>query len=638
MQSEYVQKELAQQLQQFASWERMSTQYDQLLRAVYKEFHSGGRYYKGKGADFASWMLEHHPDAFFLHIERADGGRQVIGADLPFITPIFALCSSSCVLQDLDYDAAVPIYVNRSYLVNYLHGHICACNHQNILEDFLYQALLTNQFIAMSRANAVIDLRISRPHRWLAGKSTQLQNWSPIKMNGVLDLIDNVFQRARDDGSVLLDPQLDIFKPISDTQPLFQEYRNFTETIDAVLSPDGKVRHLHYKRALAEILDPQDPTNRRTQEKTIQYLQVQAAAALEKMYDAKLAIANKLSSQGGANSIEKQAAADSALAGCNATNDATAESVYGAWKYERRRNSGISVRRSSGLAQSRISKSLAYEDAVQHRKARKTSLVVKRRSKSCMFGYFHQLPPTEQVALVEMCRCERAAQRKLDQQDDAVLDSLRACTRKSNSELELESLIKNFALALSFFDRWKQRGVKRIRDVRAALEKLDSDQLRLDWLREQIEMRVVGLGWVEFKTQWSSGSNENVGTVSDLISHLGDILMEEEERPTPDAAAAPIMRRKTFKQLGTPTAQAEELCDQRLSMSMEQLLAAAREKRAELEASLELDTVSDLQPRDPPSLDEALVGRKLEIHWRYWREAQPGERGKKKQVSRERNP
>lgn len=71
-----MRQELSTQLQQFSAWERMSTQYDQLLRAVYKEFHCGGRYYKGKGADFASWMLEHHPNAFFMHIERADGGRQ----------------------------------------------------------------------------------------------------------------------------------------------------------------------------------------------------------------------------------------------------------------------------------------------------------------------------------------------------------------------------------------------------------------------------------------------------------------------------------------------------------------------------------------------------------------------------------
>lgn len=72
-----MQQELSLQLQQFSTWERMTTQYDQLLRAVYKEFHHGGRYYKGKGADFSSWMMEHHPNDFFMHIERADGGRQV---------------------------------------------------------------------------------------------------------------------------------------------------------------------------------------------------------------------------------------------------------------------------------------------------------------------------------------------------------------------------------------------------------------------------------------------------------------------------------------------------------------------------------------------------------------------------------
>lgn len=91
-----------------------------------------------------------------------------------------------CANKDLDYDAAVPIYVNRSYLVSYLHSRVFASDHKNILEDFLYQALLTSQFIAMSRANAIIDIRISRPHRWLAGKSGELQDWSPMKMNGVL--------------------------------------------------------------------------------------------------------------------------------------------------------------------------------------------------------------------------------------------------------------------------------------------------------------------------------------------------------------------------------------------------------------------------------------------------------------------
>lgn len=85
-----MREELSAQLNNFMSWERMTTDYDNLLRAVYKEFHEGGRYYKGKGADFASWLLQHYPSIFFMHIERAGGGRQV-GANDAVISPSNAL-------------------------------------------------------------------------------------------------------------------------------------------------------------------------------------------------------------------------------------------------------------------------------------------------------------------------------------------------------------------------------------------------------------------------------------------------------------------------------------------------------------------------------------------------------------------
>ena len=107
-----------------------------------------------------------------------------------------------------------------------------------------------------------------------------------------------------------------------------------------------------------------------------------------------------------------------------------------------------------------------------------------------------------------MARAERPAQRRIDREDQKELDEFRKMRRKSNTELELESLIKQYALALSFFDRYKKRGVTSVTELRRELATLASDQLRLDWLREQIEMRVVGLGWIEFKTQWSSGKDE----------------------------------------------------------------------------------------------------------------------------------
>lgn len=145
-------------------------------------------------------------------------------------------------------------------------------------------------------------------------------------------------------------------------------------------------------------------------------------------------------------------------------------------------------------------------------------------------------------------------------------------------------------------------------------------------------MRVIGLGWVEFKSKWSSSKDENIGSVSDLTTQLTEILEEEAHREIPEAAAAPIMTRKTFKALGTQTIQAEQLSDQRLSLSSEEMLAVAEQERARLEACGELDTVGDQQPPNAPLLTEDLIGRKIEIRWRYWRKAKSGERGKKKQV------
>ena len=52
-------------------------------------------------------------------------------------------------------------------------------------------------------------------------------------------------------------------------------------------------------------------------------------------------------------------------------------------------------------------------------------------------------------------------------------------------------------------------------------------QDKLNWLREQIEIRSIGLGWVELKGQWFSSADEDTGTVEQLRSHLKTILDEE---------------------------------------------------------------------------------------------------------------
>ena len=70
----------------------------------------------------------------------------------------------------------------------------------------------------MMRANALVDLFISKPLRFLAGKAQELTNWSPTKNNWALDLADEFLEKASHDGSLFLNAELNIFKPIADEQ------------------------------------------------------------------------------------------------------------------------------------------------------------------------------------------------------------------------------------------------------------------------------------------------------------------------------------------------------------------------------------------------------------------------------------
>ena len=247
-------------------------------------------------------------------------------------------------------------------------------------------------------------------------------------------------------------------------------------------------------------------------------------------------------------------------------------------------------------------------------------------------GAFTKLPRNEQIALVELARTTVREMRAVDRADHADHHLYVELKRKSNSQLELDALVKQYALAISFFKKWRSRGVESAAAMRTKLGELagaeadarKATQAQLDYLRLQIEMRVIGLGFTEFKTPWSSGKDEHVGSVGDLTQLLEAILMEEHERAAcgelPEVAVIPVMKRKTFKALGDPTVQAGTLGATIKAFTSEELLALAEHKRGEMEAAGELDQVADEQPANPPAIDASIIGTELEICWRYWRE------------------
>ena len=382
--------------------------------------------------------------------------------------------------------------------------------------------------------------------------------------------------KASTDGSILLDPSLDIFASIRREQPLFQQYHDEMFTKSRCLGPDRKTYHLHWKLALEEVLSPKDSTNacQAVQQKTIQYLEVQCREGLEVMRDKKRAIAKHLASQDGEQSYKNNAQAHADCAGLDATNDRLAESIFGIYDSVLRRFPGITMEAASAVTQAVHAKSFVPG------------------------GHVDSLPPEEWHSLVEMARTSVKEMRSIDRSHHASLDAYHARRRKTNAEIELAALTKQYALALSFYDRWKTQSLHSAADVDAALHKIGTNQQKLDYLRENIEMRVIGLGFDEFKTKWSSGANEDIGTVDDLSKHLKLIVAEEADRRRtgrlPDAAVVPTMRRKTFKELGTATPQAQLLTAKTLTLPNDELLERARKERERMELAGELDRTADM--------------------------------------------
>lgn len=165
-------------------------------------------------------------------------------------------------------------------------------------------------------------------------------------------------------------------------------------------------------------------------------------AALCKMHDPKLALVEKLTSQGGTNSIGKQAQGHADTRGCHATNDSLAESIFGTFDYYNlRRFEGISQEVASGFAQAVHSKVLSSGDRVTHRKAEKKAEAAKQPPH---FGWFHTLPAREQEVLVQVARLTVNEMRQSDREDHAQLLQYHKARRKANEEDELDSLFTRY--------------------------------------------------------------------------------------------------------------------------------------------------------------------------------------------------
>jgi hypothetical protein len=244
-----------------------------------------------------------------------------------------------------------------------------------------------------------------------------------------------------------------------------------------------------------------------------------------------------------------------------------------------------------------------------------------KESEQKSVGFFHAgLTDELKESLVELARHEAPKARADGRAASVAHDQHKLAHREERVISMLNAAVEHYAYALELFKAWEAQRAKSSKEVDSALAARTSEAEKLEFLRKQIEMRVLGLGWTQFATRWSSQADEKIGTAAHLTALLNEIIVEEialaRLKKLPTEAAPPHHQARELKTLGTVDADALEI-EAKALFSAEELRAKADKAMLRRLGDGTSDAVENLQPLTPPAFDQALVGKKLEVLWKY---------------------
>ena len=187
-------------------------------------------------------------------------------------------------------------------------------------------------------------------------------------------------------------------------------------------------------------------------------------------------------------------------------------------------------------------------------------------------------------------------------------DSLRA--RKHHAVQE------KYTRALTYIDMYHSPACWRTKsDAKKEFKKLESKTARLDAVKEQQRIRVIGFGWDDLHHPWSVDGDEC--SPEQLRDHLiNKIIPEQSKQRIPEKTTMELPSRNKTKQLGTRTVDADGL-DSRYADEKKKASKGAEKMREDLEADGNIDRYEKMQPKQRSKIGQAFVGTEIEQLWEY---------------------
>mmetsp|Transcript_26186 Transcript_26186/g.44648 ORF Transcript_26186/g.44648 Transcript_26186/m.44648 type:complete len:365 (-) Transcript_26186:8-1102(-) len=231
-------------------------------------------------------------------------------------------------------------------------------------------------------------------------------------------------------------------------------------------------------------------------------------------------------------------------------------------------------------------------------------------------GAWHSLPKEMRESLLLFALSVAPAVRQAEKK---ALDKQRLVKKEKQDMLRKRKLIAvqtEYANALTYIDMFHSpAGWKTRKEARTKFNALGSKTAKLDAVKEQIRIRVIGFGWKDLHHPWSKDGYEY--TSEELLEYLLTKLIPEQAKSKRGIPAKPTMTlpsRKQTMQLGTKTLDVVDL-DAAYKEDKEQAIEEAIGLRDRLENDGKSDRYEKCQPPKPKKIDSSLEGAKIEQLW-----------------------
>ncbi len=585
--SVYLNKVLADDLGEIDHRLRVSTMFDAILRALDKAVSLPANYPKGFGDQFKHWLLKYHPGALLVPVQRAAGSR-----------------------QDLATEGAGAVYWNRIYYVEYLDECLRSGN-DNILQENLFIVLTSVEMVALCRIMAIIHFKICMPLRWLAGNTKSIgqqgYNWSTRSMGKAIDALYEAMDKIESDGSLILN---ELFM-----NAIFDEIYEDDDGKPCPLPPLQEAMKYHYKEKQTNALDgskvlpfdllnaemfyPERQENKDSTPTVIEMAQDVAAPTVKKeIVDPKKAMGDYASVVAGKYSWGETTEAEHlASIGKDATND-PAESPFAALTQQLQTFGRVLGIHASAIGQARMNGD--FNRNIDTNTAEGAYWKLSEEERQSLLTYAIYSAPA--VRKEEKVQLNAQREEKLKKKELMRQKKLLACQKEYGEKLMYIDMANSPAF-------WNSKTM-----ANKEYKKLQSNTAKLNAVKLQIRIHVIGFGWKDLHHPWSKEGRAY--TADELFKYLTDTLIpEQKRRGIPKSPEMDLPSRKFTPQLGTRTADVDRL-DERYENVKEKAIEEAVAMRNQLEDEGIIDRHEKLQPARP-EVDEDLVGAEIEILYCY---------------------